>query len=388
VALFCVALLVGLQGIAPALDVAKTTAPESNWSVTSSKANHHLIVAKRDYDFFPFGRGGGQGQSLPGTKPPPPAPFEVRTSVELLMLVPTREQLPPQFQWPAQVNEHTILESDLGEGLGFRWHGKGSLTFLLDVRRAAKLRGGEDSRALCLRVMALKDADYHTRWGAVGALVSFKESAIPYALKAVASDDRETRYMGIHVLQGLRTPRARAELLKIYIGGDQFDRAGVIDGVEFAPPIPSFKPVYEGSLATGRYIPAVARAALKFGWKDFVPAFQEALAKSKRPEDAIALYEAIDKLGPKTLPRDLLDAVGRVRTGRQKENDLDVLLHSSDKTYLTLFALDCTTHDSKGPSSLQLIGIKLIDSMPPSISAPWIERFHFQDRLSWLRNKG
>jgi hypothetical protein len=154
-----------------------------------------------------------------------------KVNVDQIALVPLVEKAPAKVKWPKVIHDPNQMETDLGVGLGYRWYGQGSLAFLIAVRRAGKLVGGEDQKRLYIRALKIEDVGMNTRNTASGALLQSRDAAIPSLADEIARNDPNTKTTAVHILGQIRTPKAARALVNLFRTGGPNDReVGVLGG--------------------------------------------------------------------------------------------------------------------------------------------------------------
>jgi hypothetical protein len=391
VALVCIAFLVAIQaGPGAVIEVAKRASPEAKWSqpipFSSSAGKGFFLQATSEVQVY-------EGTAQPQRAAPPekvltePKLVATRINVDQLLIMPDNERQQGNIPWPEVSHDPNVLEVGLGFGHGHRWYGKGSLAFLLSVRRGAKLRGGEDLKNLYIRALPIEDDGMYTRNTAVGGLLHYKDSAVPLVAAEIARNDPRTKVTAIRVLSGIRTPKAALELLNVFQHGSQLDRGNVCAASSYKPYMAGLKPVYAYTLNRDGERTASARAIAFFGWKEFLPQLRKQLPLARSSDEALAIYETIDQFAGHQLSPQVRDASASLIQWEASEHSVRTLLKALDKTHVALVGLTLLTFGTKGETPFPGFGLRLLDSVPSSVSAPLVKRFHSKALIDAVRKR-
>lgn len=299
-----------------------------------------------------------------------------------LYVVPIGQTAPP-IEWPDLQSDWGAVESNLGEGFGYRWYGHGNLFFLASVSRNLKLLKGEGTIPLLIRGLGIRDEGSMTRNTAIGFLARLKDEALPALHREALHGNAERRWGALSAIGQIRTPKGEKVLGSLYQNKDPELRKQVMWSVVQAPYMKSLKPIYQDAIQNPDRLVNVASAALEFGWKDLVPAIHEQSAKVRSVWEVRSIHESLDQMGPHKL-----DGYLRFRTlTSPNKEQVAGFLACPDQTYIALVALE-KLQPTKGYVEREKLGLQMFDCLPASLTEPLVERFSMAKIIERLRRYG
>lgn len=362
------------------IDLVRGVEPKAKWSqpkpFVSEAVKGYLVTIEVEYAVYDSFVGGQQGASTDKFAPPP-QPTRKEKSFDQLLLVPEGKNA-GSIAWPALKNRYAIFESDLGEGMGYHWYGRGPVYFLFGVRSKAHLSGGEPTGALLIRALPVEDEGSCTRNTAGALLSDMGSESVPYLRDAIDRGNKDLTRECIAALGRIHTQESDDLLEELYGRRDPEIRKLVIGYAVWPPYHPALKHIYADALSEPSRRTEAAQAAAELGWTDLRGQIQQAYLDASSVRDALVIYEAADRLGPRVLDE-------FVSTDPTKAEVVQKIMACPDKTYVALVGLKLIAAYGKSPSDFRKQGLRLLDSVSPTIAKPLIDRFKLSDQIEQLR---